>query len=253
MGSTDWSKIFDCFGIKVVTPNDKKKGAYVPNAAQRAAIRASGITPAAVRPAPGFRIDVLFDSKVNSVEASYYYSERSQDAARPPEPRMGHSIISSWLTSGDRVLIGNIGTQLFAAKLTDANPSSQEEANQEIIGKAKSATIISKALAAKGKPIKQLTSREEFIRNPYIVAAALLRAVDKCEMPDCDYKPFQKDDGKPYLEVHHIDPLSEGGDDTLINAAALCPRCHRELHFGKDRMKLRAKLRGYVECLQQES
>jgi len=27
-------------------------------------------------------------------------------------------------------------------------------------------------------------------------------------------------------------PLSEGGEDTLENAIALCPNCHRKMHYG---------------------
>lgn len=37
----------------------------------------------------------------------------------------------------------------------------------------------------------------------------------------------------PYLEVHHKVPLALGGDDTVANATALCPNCHRQNHFGK--------------------
>lgn len=33
-------------------------------------------------------------------------------------------------------------------------------------------------------------------------------------------------------EVHHKVPLSAGGDDTVENAIALCPNCHRKAHFG---------------------
>nr|WP_275041241.1 HNH endonuclease signature motif containing protein [Halomonas meridiana] len=45
--------------------------------------------------------------------------------------------------------------------------------------------------------------------------------------------PFnRKSDGSPYLEVHHRKPLAEGGDDTVANAIALCPNCHRAAHYG---------------------
>ncbi|MGL6002403.1 MAG: HNH endonuclease, partial [Plesiomonas sp.] len=45
--------------------------------------------------------------------------------------------------------------------------------------------------------------------------------------------PFnRKSDGTPYLEVHHKIFLSDGGEDTVENSIALCPNCHRELHFG---------------------
>lgn len=36
----------------------------------------------------------------------------------------------------------------------------------------------------------------------------------------------------PYLEVHHIIFLAQGGDDTVDNAEALCPNCHRRKHYG---------------------
>ncbi|WP_342542729.1 HNH endonuclease signature motif containing protein [Paenisporosarcina sp. FSL H8-0542] len=36
----------------------------------------------------------------------------------------------------------------------------------------------------------------------------------------------------PYLEVHHIKRLADNGEDSVENAIAVCPNCHRELHFG---------------------
>ncbi|MBC8673865.1 HNH endonuclease [Aeromonas hydrophila] len=45
--------------------------------------------------------------------------------------------------------------------------------------------------------------------------------------------PFNRvSDGTPYLEVHHIQPLANGGEDTIQNTMALCPNCHRKRHFG---------------------
>ncbi|MEC5166165.1 putative HNH restriction endonuclease [Flavobacterium sp. PL11] len=45
---------------------------------------------------------------------------------------------------------------------------------------------------------------------------------------------FLRDNGNtPYLEVHHKKPLAEDGDDTIENAFALCPNCHRHAHYGK--------------------
>lgn len=70
-------------------------------------------------------------------------------------------------------------------------------------------------------------------RNPNVVAEVLSRANGKCE--HCKNKaPFlRKSDHTPYLEVHHVVPLAEGGEDTIKNAIAVCPNCHRELHFGE--------------------
>lgn len=72
----------------------------------------------------------------------------------------------------------------------------------------------------------------EFVRNPDVVAEVLFHAegkFERCKAPS----PFaRRSDGSPYLEVHHRRPLSAGGHDTVENAIALCPNCHRELHYG---------------------
>jgi hypothetical protein len=241
----EWKNVFDAYGVKRVTKTDKNKGAYVPNREQRIAIEAAGTTPK-----QGFVFDVavLFDSGVKSVKASYYYSERSAEANRTPEPRMGHEIISSWLNEGDHVLIGNLGSQVFAVKLQMA-PANDEDAIIEIAKKANRQTVFDLAKKATGKPARRTVRREDFVRNPYVVVAVLMRANGKCEMPGCTCPLFLRDDSSPYLEVHHVVPLGESGDDTLVNAAALCPHCHRELHFGKNRKTLRAALATHIAKL----
>ena len=69
-------------------------------------------------------------------------------------------------------------------------------------------------------------------RNSDVVVATLRRANGYCEKCGCKAPFIRKSDNTPYLEVHHIVPLSEGGDDNLENTIALCPNCHRELHLG---------------------
>ncbi len=49
--------------------------------------------------------------------------------------------------------------------------------------------------------------------------------------------PFIGNDGQPYLEIHHIKSLKEGGYNSISNIVALCPNCHRELHNGVDSKK----------------
>jgi len=71
-----------------------------------------------------------------------------------------------------------------------------------------------------------------YSRNPDVVAEALYLAKGICQM--C-YEPapfISKRTGQPYLEVHHIDHLARGGEDTIKNAIAICPNCHREAHYG---------------------
>ncbi|MGG7447389.1 HNH endonuclease [Kosakonia oryzendophytica] len=82
------------------------------------------------------------------------------------------------------------------------------------------------------KPTKKVVITEIYSRSPDIVAIALLRAKGICER--CNKKaPFnRKSDNTPFLEVHHVQSLSSGGADSLDNVLALCPNCHRELHYG---------------------
>lgn len=82
------------------------------------------------------------------------------------------------------------------------------------------------------KPERKTVETTIFVRNPYVVAEVLDRARGNCERCKSTAPFLRKSDGSPYLEVHHKIPLSEDGDDTVENAIALCPNCHRELHFG---------------------
>ena len=77
-----------------------------------------------------------------------------------------------------------------------------------------------------------------FTRDQELIDAVLRQANGMCEM--CGKPaPFKRADGKPFLEVHHARPLAEGGPDTMDNALAVCPNCHRELHHGANRDEAR--------------
>lgn len=71
-----------------------------------------------------------------------------------------------------------------------------------------------------------------FIRNPDVIAQALHRANGICEGCQQNAPFLRRSDDSPYLEVHHRLPLAAGGEDTLENAVALCPNCHRRTHYG---------------------
>lgn len=82
------------------------------------------------------------------------------------------------------------------------------------------------------KPAKITVTATIYQRNPDVVAEVLSRAdgiCESCETP----APFKRRSNKsPYLEVHHVKRLVDGGDDTVKNAEALCPNCHRKAHLG---------------------
>lgn len=86
-------------------------------------------------------------------------------------------------------------------------------------------------------PKSRVVSRKEFGRSVTIIASTLNRAKGVCDI--CGMAgPFLCADGRPFLEVHHVVPLSEGGSDTLKNVAAVCPNCHRACHYSSDKARL---------------
>ncbi len=95
-----------------------------------------------------------------------------------------------------------------------------------------SASRLARIAAAPVLPKKIYVMLESFVRNPDVVAEVLERAEGTCGQ--CKRAaPFRRaGNGEPYLEVHHKVRLADGGEDTLENAIALCPNCHRQAHYG---------------------
>lgn len=86
----------------------------------------------------------------------------------------------------------------------------------------------------KVRPQSTKSTTTIYCRDPKVKAWVLKRANGICEL--CKQPaPFTSTDGLPYLEAHHVRPLAEGGPDTPSNTVAVCPNCHKELHFGSQR------------------
>jgi hypothetical protein len=97
-------------------------------------------------------------------------------------------------------------------------------------------------------PTRSMSERAVFARDPLVKAWVLQQARDCCER--CHQpSPFTLPSGEPYLEVHHVQPLAEGGPDTVENAVALCPNCHRHLHLGDDAVTQTAAMYALVDRL----
>ena len=104
-----------------------------------------------------------------------------------------------------------------------------------------------------GKRHPQSTKMETttFARDPEVKGWVLANAYGKCE--NCEQPaPFSKSNGQPYLEVHHIRSLVDWGTDTISNAVALCPNCHRAFHYSHERHQMTADLYLRVERLRKE-
>jgi 5-methylcytosine-specific restriction protein A len=95
------------------------------------------------------------------------------------------------------------------------------------------------AVAAEPKgnlvPSKRISVVVRYARDPDVrdwVLNAADGVCDSCREP----APFKSLLG-PYLEVHHVRRLADNGEDSISNAVALCPNCHRRLHYGLDAPK----------------
>lgn len=80
------------------------------------------------------------------------------------------------------------------------------------------------------EPNKQEYVRETFARDRGWVRQAKEKFGSYCLHPNCK-NTFNKQDGLPYIEVHHIIPLFEGGEDAVWNLAVVCAHHHKMAHF----------------------
>ena len=116
-------------------------------------------------------------------------------------------------------------------------PTSLETELFELEIKIQNSRTLSKSERAKrlktasSKPERIQTIHSAFRRNHDVIAEVLERASGKCERCNKPAPFIKKLSGEPYLEVHHIIRLADGGDDTVENATALCPNCHRYEHY----------------------
>jgi 5-methylcytosine-specific restriction enzyme A len=78
-------------------------------------------------------------------------------------------------------------------------------------------------------------------RDPEVRAYVLGLAKGKCELCT-QLAPFLDSTGAHFLEVHHVVRLARGGADTPANTVALCPNCHRRLHYSADALEATRKL-----------
>lgn len=99
-------------------------------------------------------------------------------------------------------------------------------------------------------PKQSETTYTTFLRDPCVKAWVLQNAKGTCEACSSS-APFERNDGSPYLEVHHVLPLAEGGSDTVENTIAVCPNCHCNLHFGKSRNELKQSIIDNIVRLRQ--
>ncbi len=93
--------------------------------------------------------------------------------------------------------------------------------------------------------------RNVYQRSEAVREYVLKRAGGTCEGCGAE-APFTTKDGRPYLEPHHTTRLADGGPDHPAHVLALCPTCHRRVHYGKDGEVYNAQLKRHLVSLEPE-
>jgi 5-methylcytosine-specific restriction enzyme A len=120
---------------------------------------------------------------------------------------------------------------------SDFTPVSAASAAKPVRGKFWNLPLHQLRDLASGKSSKDQTAatrkRMVYERSEAVRVYVLRRANGKCE--GCEQlAPFNNNKGDPYLEPHHITRVADKGPDNPQWVAALCPNCHRRIHFGED-------------------
>ena len=87
-------------------------------------------------------------------------------------------------------------------------------------------------------------------RSTAIKLYAKKRANGICEGCN-EIAPFETKSG-PYLEVHHLTRLADGGADLPQNVIALCPTCHRKAHYSLNYLEFNNQLINKVAAIEAE-
>ncbi|EJQ03212.1 hypothetical protein IE3_05583 [Bacillus cereus BAG3X2-1] len=174
----------------------------------------------------------IFMGQVRLVEELFQPFQETQEDTQGQKRRVW--IFPIRLLNDDITFSKNV----FLCKQEKEQKEARKLDYQELKERAKKATSGSN---------KRNIKTETYQRNGFVAEFSKRRANGICEL--CEQKaPFEDKKGKPYLESHHVEWLSEGGEDTIYNTVGVCANCHRRLHIlneKNDVMKLKEKLRKY--------
>lgn len=141
------------------------------------------------------------------------------------------------LISGTPVRFKELEIQnLHTKKLKQAKKLSDEELKNAVENKNEGRA-----------PSKKEIITTSYDRDARVVEYALRKANGYCQLCE-EPAPFNRKDGSPFLEVHHIEYLSKGGTDIIENVAAVCPNCHRKMHALEDKKDIQ-KLKKAVRII----
>jgi 5-methylcytosine-specific restriction protein A len=137
--------------------------------------------------------------------------------------------------------LSNVGTNVaiviekYLNEISGATDLSNASFDIEVASKVKANNI--PRPVGNPTPISKKSTVTLYERDRDVKAWLLKFSSGICEC--CQTKaPFISDLGIPFLEIHHVIRLADGGADSINNAVAVCPNCHRALHHSKDKAEL---------------
>lgn len=216
--------------------------------------------------------DALLEATKEAIEMVGYYPRNFLDmltdkgAKQTAEELMTRPKITHGLTvlfeknrldlSVEAIVLENQYKELFTEEALTVARRSLTELRYKFVefvttaakGDARTDDELEVAAKATSKSTSTVTTYD---RSSAVKECVLENASGKCECCGED-APFQTVAGVPFLELHHVKQLSDGGSDRIENAVAVCPNCHRALHYSAESESLASKLHNTVERLELE-
>lgn len=108
-----------------------------------------------------------------------------------------------------------------------------KESKEDLLRKIKEISIISDSGIGYEIERKRNMTLISLLKSYYIQIYSLENKLLKCEC--CGKTTFITKKDEPYLEYHHLIPFGNEnkGPDHYLNIFALCPECHRKMHYLK--------------------
>ncbi|WNF21307.1 hypothetical protein [Mesobacillus jeotgali] len=102
--------------------------------------------------------------------------------------------------------------------------------------------IFQQEIGAAAVKLPRTSSSLKYPRDPKVALTALMKEEFQCE-GNPEHETFESASGKPYMEAHHLIPISlqskfDASLDVVENIACLCPGDHRLIHYGIGEQKV---------------
>lgn len=207
-----------------VTPKTKP-GDHLSASSVRSYLNAmDSITDGLIRDGYIFRGQTIYDIDEPVLVSEIYKSIMNHKSCLSDLNFRGNRTISSAIKHYLDMLLNRATVDEMIEMKQTRNDEILNDAYDELIDKL--GQVIHQVDAALGE--RKLTLVRK--RLTIVKSIAFRRADGKCD--HCGKPTFLTESGNLYFECHHIDPLSDGGDDDIFNVVSLCPNCHRMVHYG---------------------